>query len=137
VSAIYQGSNPSLRESKRKFEIMYSNCLRRLRLRLLQKLRRNYKTTFKLITAFKLAPDWTPFRIEPPLRNVFLQLFARLNVTLTWKVRAGRIQIRQLVPHFDIENVIYCLGLTETTDNVLQYPLSNGYRECIGKVRSY
>jgi hypothetical protein len=54
-------------------------------------------------TAF--TPDWTPLGIEPPLQNVFLQLFARLNVTLKWKFRAGSIQIRQPVPHFDIENV--------------------------------
>jgi hypothetical protein len=56
--------------------------------------------------ATALAPNWTPFRIEPPLQNVFLQLVARLNVTLKWMFRAGRIQIRLLVPHFDIENVI-------------------------------
>jgi hypothetical protein len=56
--------------------------------------------------ATALPPDWTSFRIKPPLQNVFLQLFARLNVNLKWKFRAGRIQIRRLVPHFDIENVI-------------------------------
>ena len=56
--------------------------------------------------ATAVPPDWTPLRIEPPLKNVLLQLFARLNVTLKWKFRAGSIQIRQPVPHFDIENVI-------------------------------
>jgi hypothetical protein len=50
--------------------------------------------------------DWTPLCIETPLKNVFLQLCARLNVTLKWKLRAGSIQIRQLVPHFYIENMI-------------------------------
>jgi hypothetical protein len=51
--------------------------------------------------------DQTSARIDTPVQNVFLQLFARLNVTLKWRFQAGRIQIRQLVPHFGIENVIW------------------------------
>jgi hypothetical protein len=56
--------------------------------------------------ATALAPNWNPHHIEPSLQFELLQLFARLNVTLTWRFGAGCIQIRQRVPHFDIENVI-------------------------------
>jgi hypothetical protein len=71
-SAIHQGSNPSLRESKRKFEIMIPPafvplwrlwCLRRLRPLLLQN--RNSKTTIQthnvdlaFLAAFSAVPEY-------------------------------------------------------------------------------